>query len=105
MGLTRIGSSVPQFRIAINGALPVQSAVGTFAGKLGERGGIRTHDPMIKSHVLYRLSYALPGAHLGHRAGLSKPKAPPSTVDGWPRRGFATTSGPRRHVSGATAAP
>jgi hypothetical protein len=25
----------------------------------GERGGTRTHDPMIKSHVLYRLSYAL----------------------------------------------
>lgn len=28
--------------------------------KPGERGGIRTLDPMIKSHVLYRLSYALP---------------------------------------------
>ena len=25
----------------------------------GEPGGIRTHDPMIKSHVLYRLSYGL----------------------------------------------
>jgi hypothetical protein len=25
----------------------------------GERGGTRTRDPMIKSHVLYRLSYAL----------------------------------------------
>jgi hypothetical protein len=25
----------------------------------GERGGTRTHDPMIKSHVLYHLSYAL----------------------------------------------
>ena len=25
----------------------------------GERGGDRTHDPVIKSHVLYRLSYAL----------------------------------------------
>src|SRR4051794_30857307 len=34
---------------------------------LGERGGARTHDPVIKSHVLYRLSYALP----------------------WPRDGFA----------------
>jgi hypothetical protein len=33
---------------------------------------------MIKSHVLYRLSYALsPGAHLGHRSGLSKLKSPP----------------------------
>ncbi len=26
---------------------------------LGERGGARTHDPLIKSQVLYRLSYAL----------------------------------------------
>ena len=26
---------------------------------IGERGGARTHDPVIKSHVLYRLSYAL----------------------------------------------
>ena len=25
----------------------------------GERGGTRTLDPMIKSHVLYHLSYAL----------------------------------------------
>src|SRR5690349_16178230 len=28
-------------------------------GLHGERGGTRTLDPMIKSHVLYRLSYAL----------------------------------------------
>jgi hypothetical protein len=28
-------------------------------GFIGERGGTRTLDPMIKSHVLYRLSYAL----------------------------------------------
>ncbi len=28
-------------------------------GCLGERGGTRTHDHMIKSHVLYQLSYAL----------------------------------------------
>jgi hypothetical protein len=27
---------------------------------LGERAGARTQDPVIKSHVLYRLSYALP---------------------------------------------
>ena len=25
----------------------------------GDRGGIRTHDPIIKSDVLYRLSYAV----------------------------------------------
>jgi hypothetical protein len=27
---------------------------------IGERDGIRTHDPLIKSQMLYRLSYALP---------------------------------------------
>jgi hypothetical protein len=27
---------------------------------IGERAGIRTLDPVIKSHVLYQLSYALP---------------------------------------------
>jgi hypothetical protein len=27
--------------------------------QFGERGGTRTLDPMIKSHVLYHLSYAL----------------------------------------------
>ena len=27
---------------------------------LGERVGIRTRDPLIKSQMLYRLSYALP---------------------------------------------
>ena len=72
---------------------------------LGERAGTRTHDPMIKSHVLYRLSYALPGAHLGHRGPLSKPKPPPSTamtrsaietVDLAPGVRFATSSGPGR---------
>ncbi|VTZ50912.1 hypothetical protein MPC4_30096 [Methylocella tundrae] len=26
---------------------------------LGERDGIRTHDPLIKSQMLYQLSYAL----------------------------------------------
>ena len=32
---------------------------------IGERGGTRTHDPLIKSQMLYRLSYAL-----GSRAPL-----------------------------------
>src|ERR1044071_1311934 len=45
------------------------------AWKGGERGGARTHDPVIKSHVLYRLSYALPGAGLGHGGRVSKPKS------------------------------
>ncbi len=30
--------------------------------KTGERGGNRTHDPLIKSQMLYRLSYALEGS-------------------------------------------
>ena len=33
----------------------------------GEPGGTRTHDPMIKSHVLYQLSYGL-AAPAGRRA-------------------------------------
>ncbi len=32
------------------------------ADLIGEPGGIRTHDPMIKSHVLYQLSYGLANA-------------------------------------------
>jgi hypothetical protein len=37
-----------------------QSKKWPFGGKFhGERGGTRTLDPMIKSHVLYHLSYAL----------------------------------------------
>ena len=35
---------------------PKMQEVGYF---IGERGGTRTLDPMIKSHVLYHLSYAL----------------------------------------------
>lgn len=35
--------------------LPIKSLI-----VLGERAGARTQDPVIKSHVLYRLSYALP---------------------------------------------
>ena len=40
----------------------------------GERAGTRTQDPVSKSHVLYRLSYALPGEGLGHGGLVSKPK-------------------------------
>ena len=36
----------------------------------GERGGTRTLDPMIKSHVLYRLSYAL--THLNSGSGRQR---------------------------------
>ena len=66
---------------------------------LGERAGTRTQDPMIKSHVLYRLSYALPGAHLGHRGRLSKPKPPPSTLQAAPAGGRLTSRGPLRFAS------
>jgi hypothetical protein len=38
-------------------------------GVLGEPGGIRTHDPMIKSHVLYRLSYGLRAPLLTEKRG------------------------------------
>jgi hypothetical protein len=34
----------------------------SFLRVLGEPGGIRTHDPKIKSLVLYQLSYGLAGA-------------------------------------------
>jgi hypothetical protein len=33
-----------------------------FSVSCGEPGGIRTHDPKIKSLVLYQLSYGLAGA-------------------------------------------
>ena len=36
-----------------------------FAGFIGEPVGIRTRDPLIKSQVLYRLSYGLLGRHMG----------------------------------------
>jgi hypothetical protein len=38
---------------------PVAHLSGLDKKAIGERGGTRTLDPMIKSHVLYRLSYAL----------------------------------------------
>ena len=40
---------------------------------IGEPGGIRTHDPMIKSHVLYRLSYGLT-CHIDSLGNLSGQK-------------------------------
>src|SRR5438477_2025834 len=75
---------------------------------LGERAGARTRDPMIKSHVLYQLSYALPGAHLGHRAALSKPKPQPSTADRRSRRltlrrSFALLDHPGRKAANSRA--
>jgi hypothetical protein len=40
-------------------AVPEPSEVPANVVEIGERGGTRTLDPMIKSHVLYHLSYAL----------------------------------------------
>ncbi|CCE06915.1 hypothetical protein BRAS3843_1870005 [Bradyrhizobium sp. STM 3843] len=37
----------------------VASGMQSIIDWLGERAGARTQDPVIKSHVLYRLSYAL----------------------------------------------
>ena len=47
----------------------------------GERGGTRTHDHLIKSQVLYHLSYALAGRGLralwgGVNSGSQKAKPP-----------------------------
>jgi hypothetical protein len=36
-----------------------QKSLSKFKALIGELGGIRTRDPMIKSHVLYQLSYEL----------------------------------------------
>jgi hypothetical protein len=41
---------------------------------VGERGGDRTHDPVIKSHVLYRLSYALGFSEIRAQARISFPR-------------------------------
>ena len=40
---------------------------------LGERAGARTQDPVIKSHVLYRLSYALPWLLMASDRSPSQP--------------------------------
>jgi hypothetical protein len=53
-------SNFPSGRLA-----PGQHKTAILLGYFGEPGGIRTHDPMIKSHVLYRLSYGL-----AHNNGL-----------------------------------
>ena len=57
----------------INSALPVMLPRDEFRAEplmenivkvfdfIGERDGIRTHDLLIKSQMLYQLSYALPG--------------------------------------------
>ena len=66
---------------------------------LGEPGGTRTHDPLIKSQVLYRLSYGLRVACVG--AGLRPvnsgtggfpagiPQVPVNPANGTPPAGLA----------------
>jgi hypothetical protein len=39
---------------------------------IGEPDGIRTHDPLIKSQVLYRLSYGLTVRHMGCSGALGQ---------------------------------
>ena len=59
--------ATPALRLALPTFVPVFAEVGAAGSThfglnmslIGERGGTRTLDPMIKSHVLYRLSYAL----------------------------------------------
>lgn len=51
----RFANTVPTRGFFIRLILSVKSLI-----LLGERAGARTQDPVIKSHVLYRLSYALP---------------------------------------------
>jgi hypothetical protein len=58
-----------------------------FLGLCGERAGARTQDPVIKSHVLYRLSYALDPDAVGDRHRL--PDSGWDTItseDRWPPR-------------------
>src|SRR5689334_11040386 len=59
------------------------STISAFPSKLldlfGERGGTRTLDPMIKSHVLYRLSYALTCPFIG---SLNQMMLAPGRING-----------------------
>src|SRR5436309_8814166 len=67
--------------------------------ELGEPGGTRTHDPLIKSQVLYRLSYGLRAACVGagprpvnsHTGGFPAgiPDAPMNPAEGTPPAGRA----------------
>lgn len=64
----------------VDAAVPTPNCVGTGFSEgygdiiycIGERGGTRTLDPMIKSHVLYRLSYALTGPLCRGRLGAGQ---------------------------------
>ena len=54
------------------GANTPRACAGLFFVGIGERGGTRTLDPMIKSHVLYHLSYALTAALCRGRLGAGQ---------------------------------
>ncbi len=73
---------------------PVSDFASSSGNGFGELGGIRTLDPMIKSHVLYRLSYELspPPRRLSAEAGQPQPGAMlPRRTKNWVDR-----AGPRR---------
>ncbi|CDX19779.1 hypothetical protein MPLB_180087 [Mesorhizobium sp. ORS 3324] len=70
---SQLGATVLPMQAGFSGratTIPAQGLAGPsatkalteFFGNLGERDGIRTHDLLIKSQLLYRLSYALPRA-------------------------------------------
>ena len=55
----------------------------------GERDGIRTHDLLIKSQLLYRLSYALPRARKGRPRNCAEHRE--SAATGQPEKDGAVT--------------
>ena len=57
----RVGARgrLPPGQVVLSAAAWPPSLASLFASGNGERAGARTQDPVIKSHVLYRLSYAL----------------------------------------------
>lgn len=59
IGLTFCTHTVPKWGVIEDGPGTRFYKLLCFKWLFGERGGTRTLDPMIKSHVLYHLSYAL----------------------------------------------
>lgn len=56
----KLGARTPFERMSLSESLTGRPSASVRVGcRLGERAGARTQDPVIKSHVLYRLSYGL----------------------------------------------
>ena len=55
-----LATTAPNLATIGNGAAVVLRVMPDFIGSFGERAGTRTQDLLIKSQLLYRLSYALP---------------------------------------------